>query len=473
MPLKYRRPYGYKTDPEAFAVDILGVKMHEGLAQFLNLIRDNKHVVVAGCFGSAKTFSLAVAAMWFLNTNTDSKVATTAPGQRQVRDLLWSEIRALHKTAKIKLSGAMLTERFVKGEKWYAAGFTGQKYNESSFQGYHARRIMYGIDEATGVDSQVFTARRKLLMNSEDKFIAIGNALDSNTEFARAFADPTFAKLRITAFDTPNVKAGKIVIPGMVTSDWVKEMEPLHGTALYKTYVLAEFPEENENSLFPLSWIEKAFLRWDELQGQERIGKQICGCDVATSGSDLTVIANWTGNVCESIRTYTGLDTQETANHLEMEAKRGYRIAVDSIGVGAGVADTLSHRGYSIVKVIGSETSLVKDSTYSFEFVNKRSELYWTLHELMDPANPQAIALPRDERLREELSVHTYEPVAGGKIRVLQKEKVKDLLGRSPDRSDALAISLAARNAQAFSAFGGESIIKARNQREQTRSKWY
>lgn len=445
------------------------MQLHDILSLFLNTIKDNKHVTVKGCFGSGKTFDLAVACHWFLNTNVDCKIATTAPGQRQVRDLLWAEIKHLQENSRVILPGVMLTERLIKGGKWYAAGFTGQKYNESSFQGYHAPRVLYGIDEACGVEPRVFGARRKLLMNDSDRFIAIGNALDRNTEFGRSFIDPLFVKLTITAFDCPNVKAGRTIIPGMVTSEWLKEMAPLEGTGLWKTYVMADFPEDTENALFPLAWIEAAFLRHEQGLGVNN-SEKVVGCDVATSGSDLTVYAKWIGNYCESLSTVHGNDTQEVANQLELEIKRGYRAAVDSIGVGAGVADTLSHRGYDVARSIGSESSERKDSTGSFGFVNKRSELFWTLHELLDPKHPTPISLPRDEKLREELAVHTFEPVTGGKIRVLQKEKVKDLLGRSPDRADAIAISLAARGAEAYSAFETKGIITTN---EETRNRWY
>jgi hypothetical protein len=137
--------------------------------------------------------------------------------------------------------------------------------------------------------------------------------------------------------------------------------------------------------------------------------------------------------------------------------------------VGAGVSDTLLHRGYDVARSIGSESSDRKDATGSFGFANKRSELFWTLHELLDPKHPNPVSLPRDEKLREELAVHTFEPITGGKIKVLTKEKVKDLLGRSPDRADALAISLAARGAEAYSAFSETGIIETNTE---SRRRW-
>jgi hypothetical protein len=48
--------------------------------------------------------------------------------------------------------------------------------------------------------------------------------------------------------------------------------------------------------------------------------------------------------------------------------------------------------------------------------------------------------LPPDEMLIEELQVPTYE-VANGKIRVMKKDTMRELLKRSPDRADALCLT--------------------------------
>jgi len=48
--------------------------------------------------------------------------------------------------------------------------------------------------------------------------------------------------------------------------------------------------------------------------------------------------------------------------------------------------------------------------------------------------------LPPDEQLLEELSTPTYE-VLNGKIRVMKKDVMRELLRRSPDRADALCLT--------------------------------
>ena len=48
--------------------------------------------------------------------------------------------------------------------------------------------------------------------------------------------------------------------------------------------------------------------------------------------------------------------------------------------------------------------------------------------------------LPPDELLIEELQTATYE-VIKGRVRVMKKETMRELLKRSPDRADALCLT--------------------------------
>jgi hypothetical protein len=48
--------------------------------------------------------------------------------------------------------------------------------------------------------------------------------------------------------------------------------------------------------------------------------------------------------------------------------------------------------------------------------------------------------LPPDEQLIEELQTPTYE-VPSGKIKVMKKETMRELLKKSPDRADALCLT--------------------------------
>lgn len=454
----------YRDDPEAFAWDILGVRgLFPKALEYIWAVAKNKKVAHRGAYGTAKTFWTAVLVIWFLYTRYMSRVVTTAPRERQVRDILWAEINWLYHNAVFALGGICYADRLEVTKKWDAIGITGNQQNEATMTGIHGRNVLFVGDESSLLKPTIYEVADRLCVGNDDKQVWIGNAIDPTSMFAGIFKDRTFIKIVTTAFDTPNVQAKKVLIPGMVTWEWVEDKRTKWGTnsQLYKSKVLGEFPSSADNAVIPLAWIEGAMQRWEELieevrkdnrdlsieQAAEIIvegieGEKYLGCDVAGQGEDETIFARRREWFHLPLTAHQG-NTQEVAALLQMEHNRGYGISVDALGIGAGVADAADAFGFPVIKVLGSESSDKKDSTGTFGFTNKRSELYWEMRERLNSLNPKPHALPRDEMLLEELALLTYKPVSGGKIQIEPKEKVKECLRRSPDRADATVYSLA------------------------------
>ena len=83
---------------------------------------------------------------------------------------------------------------------------------------------------------------------------------------------------------------------------------------------------------------------------------------------------------------------------------------------------------------------------------------YWRLREALDPTNPNPISLPPDPELLADLAAVRYKVVTMGKVAALQmrdKDEVREVLGRSPDKGDAVAMtfvsSIPEPNSQRFS----------------------
>jgi hypothetical protein len=88
-------------DPVAFARHILGAELWEREVEILRSIQTGRRTAVKACHGAGKTFSLALAALWWLARYEQGIVLTTAPTFRQVRTQLWLEIHRLAERAKI------------------------------------------------------------------------------------------------------------------------------------------------------------------------------------------------------------------------------------------------------------------------------------------------------------------------------------------------------------------------------------
>ena len=77
-------------------------------------------------------------------------------------------------------------------------------------------------------------------------------------------------------------------------------------------------------------------------------------------------------------------------------------------------------------------------------FKNKRAETYWRIREALDPTNPEPLALPPDPELLGDLCAVRYKVVPMGQeagIQMNSKDEIKELLGRSPDKGDAVSMT--------------------------------
>ena len=67
-----------------------------------------------------------------------------------------------------------------------------------------------------------------------------------------------------------------------------------------------------------------------------------------------------------------------------------------------------------------------------------RSQLWWSCREWL--RTDTGAMLPPNEALLEELALPTYE-VRNGKIEVMKKPAMREVLKRSPDLADSLCLS--------------------------------
>src|SRR5688572_17954582 len=83
----------YVSLPVEFAKEVLGATPWERQEAILEALRDHSRVTVCSAHGVGKTWVAAAATLWFLYTREPAIVLTTAPTHRQVKEILWREIR--------------------------------------------------------------------------------------------------------------------------------------------------------------------------------------------------------------------------------------------------------------------------------------------------------------------------------------------------------------------------------------------
>ena len=204
-------------------------------------------------------------------------------------------------------------------------------------------------------------------------------------------------------------------------------------------------------SLFKAAWVRDAVARHNALDGldpsqhpKQTHDMTALGLDVARGGADNTVAAPRYGAYYDDIKTIPGVQTPDgpaAAAFAVRHVRDSATVVVDGIGVGGAAYDHLNKTlGVACRAYIGSSKGTRRDRTGKFGFVNYRSQCYWRFQEALDPSTPVDVQLPDDPDLVAELLAHSYE-VISGRIKVIPKERVMEILNRSPDKADAVVMA--------------------------------
>jgi len=261
-----------QKDPAWFVGNVLGDTPWKKQIEILESVRDNKETTVRSCHSAGKSFIASRAALWFGASFPQSIVLTTAPTERQVKGIIWKEIRSAHMRAKIPIGGQLLSQELKWAPDWFIWGFTAPTYDPDKFQGFHAPYILIIADEAAGISPEIFEAIDSILSSGHGRLLMIGNPTDPSSEFARSFKRSYNKKIKISAYDTPNfthfgitekeiadgswkerVGDSDLPCPHLINPEWVEKRYQLGpDSPFYISRVLAEFPDTSQHTLIPL-----------------------------------------------------------------------------------------------------------------------------------------------------------------------------------------------------------------------------
>ena len=427
--------------PLTFASKVLHADLWEKQQEVFAALPDHRRVAVKSGNGLGKGYCAAVAVLWFIHCHNPAIVLSTAPTFRQVRHVLWRQIRRLYRPAKEELGGKMFDTRWELAEDRYAMGLSAESADE--FQGFHSPNMFIVVDEAEGVSDEIYEAIDAVMTSADPRLLLIGNPTTTSGAFRRAFYEERhlYHTITISALDSPNVQAGKIKIRGLTTSQWVEERKETWGeeNPIYRARVLGEFPDQAEDTLIKLSDVEAAAQREPPDDEPNRAGpghdEVVLAVDVARFGSDRSVILRRCGNVVENIQTFYKMDTMELVGWVNAAIRESSpeSVCVDEIGVGAGVVDRLREEGHRIRGI-----NVARSAHQSDLFANLRAEGYWRLRDLFSTGQ---INIPPDNQLMGELAAMRYSYDSQGRILIESKDSIRHRGLPSPDKADALMLA--------------------------------
>lgn len=431
-----------KTDPDFFIREILGENLWSKQRDIMISVRDNKRTGVRSCHGAGKSFIAARVALQFLFGNPYSIVATTAPTFRQVEKVLWQELRRAYGKARVQLGGSLLQTELKINDGWYAFGFSADDPN--AFQGLHSSsgNVLVIGDEAAGLSPAIMEGIEAILTGEGSRLLLIGNPTDPSSEFAKVFTEAGTKKIAISAYDTPNLRAGKILVPGLVDPDWVNDKIKRWGkrSPLFQSRVLGQFPIVGNDMLYPLHWVERAFKETLPEDPVEVACTRVLGIDVARMGDDSSVFTlrtsapGYKDKYRVLLKTQKERTTSTAARAMRLADQYGVdKIVVDDSGVGGGVTDILLEKGYPVIGVNVGEGA-IEDNKY----LNLRAELHWQFREDLEN---KLVLIEEDEDFLSQSTNIKYKFSGRGLIQVERKQDIKKRKLPSPDVLDSVLLA--------------------------------
>lgn len=180
-----------------------------------------------------------------------------------------------------------------------------------------------------------------------------------------------------------------------------------------------------------------AILNMFEQKGVE--GEKYISCDIARFGSDKTVIMYWQGLHLKKIRTLLKSAINDVVSEIkdiqQSNQVKLTNIIIDEDGVGGGAKDYLRCKGFV------NNARPLKNENYQ----NLKTQCYYKLADLINKGQVgidcQDITI-KNQIIEECEQVRMKDADKDGKLKIIPKENVKNIIGRSPDFADALAMRM-------------------------------
>lgn len=453
LPEKYRERFpGVEYGPDKWACEFL-----DELGEQIRARNFDGHKPVAPIrFSTVSGHEIGKSALvaWLikfvLDTRPMSKGSVTAVTDEQLRTKTWAELGKWHAmsltrhwfkytSARGSMTLSHTDDRYAG--TWRCDARTCREEKSEAFAGQHAPTAtsFYIFDEASGVPDKVFEVREGGLTSGEPMVFDFGNG----TKNSGAFFENCEGK-RAKRYSTRSIDSRSVRI---TNKDKIAEDIEDYGedSDFVRVRWLGLFPKTGSMQFISSAEVRAAMGR--EVPSGVEMHRVVLGVDVARFGDDRSVIYPRRGMDARSFepRLYSGLDTVQLADAVAREfayfeglGQRPAAIFVDEGGVGGGVVDQLSHRGFPVVGInFGGKPTDAK--TYRY----KADEMWGLMRKAM-PKLALPVAGEASQVLYDDLTQREYGfTVAGAKINMESKSDMKKRGLRSPDIGDALALTFA------------------------------
>ena len=387
--------------------------------------------------GVGKDALLSWMVLWFLSLFPYCKIPCVSVSADQLYKVLWSEIAKWLEHSAVKPWLVIQNDKLyfkelpedIKGKRWFAFPKTANpkatvQEQTETLAGVHEDYVMIAVDEASGIPEPVFQPLEGTLTGIVNFLLVIFNPTRA-TGYAIDTQGVNSQDWITLQWNAEESELANPVEHQRLAERYGKESNP------YRIRVLGLPPKTDEQTLIPWEWIEDACQR--EIEGLEGL-PLVKGVDCG-AGGDSSIIATRRGYQVYPLKRLTTADASILDGWIgtDIDAEQPDTVFIDTIGIGWAVEARLRDKKGAMIEAADVRRTADDDDKY----VNKRAECYARLREAFEKG---LIAIPNDPELKNQLGALKCEYVKS-KMKILEKKKLKALIGHSPDEADAVALT--------------------------------
>jgi len=437
-----------------FIKEVLGVNNIEEWQEEVILALDSGEtkISIRSGHGVGKTCLCSWLGLHYVTFRDDVKVIITSPSFKQMTDGLIPEItKWINRmpdwmSSQLEVTSDRVT-RSPNNKGNFVSFRTARKENPEALAGVHATHVMVIVDEASGVAEVIFETGQGTLSTPDAIIMLIGNPTNPTGFFFRTqteLVDLWWTK-KVSCLDS-----------GRVDPDYINSQLRTYGadSREYAVRVLGEFPASGEDSVIPRAFAEAALKR--DVHHITRKGI-MWGLDPGRSG-DPSGFVERSANRITDVQELKYVDLMRTVGWVKKRwdntpsAYKPEHIYVDTIGLGAGVADRLIELQLPVVPVNVSESSAL-----SGNYKRLRAELWYSLRfwlERKDVSIDNGLKMAK--KLVEEMVSINAIIMSNGQTDVESKSDMKKRGIPSPNLADAACLTFAYQGAVMSGSYGDD-----------------
>ncbi len=469
----------YAGRARAFAEDVCHAVLLSWQGEAFDALDANRLLAVASCNGAGKT-AWAPLALLYVAAVLGAKAVYLTANERTARTTMVRELKRWVRAAKLPCS---VYNHGVETPNGGVILVLSPAEMEAA-AGQHDPEMVVIVDEASALEDDIFEALMGNAVSERNRLVLLGNPLRASGPFATALrAAQGWWKRFVTAAEVM-ADANYANIAGLISKPGVDALRQTFGeeSMAFASRVYARLPVADADALYPEALLEAAVERWraGTLRRKHANARLKAGLDLAASedGDASALAVAFGGAHVEAIHTMRSRDTMKVAGWAvatlgAYNARRRPSFAMaeavrdlgltspgdpliqlrdvsiygDEIAWGKGCIDRLKEAGFAAYGINVSRRPAEADKAAIY--ANERARIAYAFRERLVQGT---VAIPPDDELLEELRAYKAFANSAGKQQCVSKGELRQVLGRSPDKMDAVLLATCADASPTFDA---------------------